>query len=794
MRLAPLLFLLLAAPAFAQLQGVGTRFSPSAAYVQFDGDAALTDGLLYGGTVGLSFGEFVELGGTYLRGDVETDFSELSGLEDAPGLAAALAALDPRSVGLQRYGALLTVNLGRKAFTPFLLAGTGLVRFAPEDRDPTRNIYLVGGAGLRLTGASRYAVAVSVEDLAYRYNPGSTFFTGDELADVGLGYEDFNQTTVHNLGVRGSVQLVLGGRRPGALSDLDRELQRQFSGGLSGLRLAVEPFYGRVRFDDAFVYRDQAFAGAEVGLELGPLVGVRAFYGRGVDTGDPTTAEGIQMAGGALRLRLSDGDGLVPFLTVGGGYLDVLDSYATDANAGADDALAQDRPFASGGVGAELPLGSRVRAVAEVRALVMSAQDEADVSRPEEVYASPMLRAGVSVGLGGRAADRVDVVRQSDLERERADYEARLTAERAQAAEREAELDVLIAAAEARGDSLAVARYATERAGLADSTAAMPAAPVAVATRPEPRMVTIPIPEQGELYVRYGDPGGVQIGEGFYESPATGPPGMAALSEAEVREMIRSALSETVAAQGGQVTEADLANVQREVEDRLADRIASRLAPPSDASDARIAALEARQDELIAEIRSLRVDLLTRQAETPLVIQPGATPASPATTAAPVETMPQPVAARPVRNLVASPVTGFSTGRGPETLLLGVRADVPSGSRLRYLPELLLGVGTRTSVMANADVGVALPTSALAEIGTPYVRAGVGLVSYGASDELPPTFDEEPDPGATALALNLGLGADLAVLGGRLFADVSTGNFGRYNRVTAGYRYVFGSR
>ena len=91
------------------------------------------------------------------------------------------------------------------------------------------------------------------------------------------------------------------------------------------------------------------------------------------------------------------------------------------------------------------------------------------------------------------------------------------------------------------------------------------------------------------------------------------------------------------------------------------------------------------------------------------------------------------------------------------------------------------------------DAAFTLPAASFAEYGAPYLRLGVGLVNTGASDEIPDTFDEEIDDGGTALTLNLGLGADVVYGGGRFFADFSTGNFGRYNRLTAGYRFPFGA-
>ena len=832
---------LLVPPASAQVAGIGYRLSPSATYVDFEGDAGLDDGLLYGGGIGLSFGEFVELGGGYQFGDgFETDFSGFSGLEDAPELAEALAGLDPRTVKVERYGGTLRLNLGTAGIVPFLTAGTGLIRFSPDGLDATRNIYLSGGGGLQLTGADRYALAVSVEDLAYRYDPASTFFTPADLASVGLDFADFNQTTVNNLTVRGTVQLYLGGRRPGSDTEVDRELRRQFSGGLSGLSLFLEPTYGRVRFDEAFDYRDQAFVGGEVGFDLGPLVGLRGFYMRGVEDDSPTSFESIRMVGGALRLRLSEGGQFVPFVSVGGGYLDVLDDYATDASAEPGNALAEDRPFATGGAGVELALSPRFRIIGEARALLMSTRDEQDLSQPENVFVSPYYRAGVSFGLGGDAGDGVQAVRREELEAERERLTAEREAVRAEALDRIAELEAELAAARAEGDAEAVEVLEAEREVAIDRAvrpdadlAAMPERTVVerqndadeivdgqtvteevvvdetgqrtvtrtVREAPEStdRMVTIPLPEQGELYVRYGPPGGVLIGDGMatgeiVTSDAAAAP---ALDEAEIRTLIRESLRESLAAQGdAPLTEGDLGDIERSIENRIADRIASRMAAPSGASDSRVAALERRQDDLLDEIRALRVELATRP-ETPVVVrQPADDDADQGVTV--VTPAPRPTVT-PTRTALGpsfqiSPTAGFGLGAGPDGILVGARVDYETGRSFHYVPELLVTVGGTRSVTANADVAFDVPASGFADVGRPYVRTGVGLVSYGGSDEIPATFDEEIDDGGTTLTFNLGLGADLEAGGGRLFVDFSTGNLGRFNRLTAGYRFPFGQR
>ena len=842
-RLLSLLALaLVAGTASAQVEGLGYRLAPSGSYVFFEPDAALTEGFLYGGGGGLAFGEFLELNGAYLLGsDFETDVSELSGTENDPALAAALAGLPARQVDLERYGADIKLNLGTGAIVPFLTGGAGVIRFSPEGGDPSRSLYLLGGAGLQFTLADRFALAVSGDAFGYRYNPGTAFFTDADLGAVGLDMADFNNTEVLNPAVRAALSVYLGGRRPGQLSAIDREFQRQFSGGLSGLSLVAEPTYQRVEFDEAFNYSDQTFVGAELGFDLGPLVGVRGFYGRGVDSDDPTDFQDIQMYGGDLRLRLNQGGGFVPFLTVGAGYLDLLDGYAdaADADPDTDRTLAESRPFAIGGAGLEVPLGRRLRAVGEVRGLAMSAQDPDNVSEPDDVFVSPSYRVGLSFGLGGSAGRPVEVVSAAQLEAERARLQAELDVQQAEAAQREAELVAEIEQARLDGDAAAVARLQAERAQVVAEAAALPvvapaprgmvAAPAVGAvgadgvatTLPTPvrtsqgeRIVTIPLPETGELYVRYGEPGGVSI-ESSYQG-ADGRPVAAAPAQAqaqpappsltpdELRQIVRQTVRESMDDQSGNV---DAAELERRIEDRIADRM--RFSDTrGGASDRDLDALERRLEERIArdmaEIRRLLQVQQLQQPQAPVVVQPGAAPVAPAPAPGTVVEPPSRPVVTPVetaaelprdlrrRGLYAiSPTVGLGVGES-SNLFAGLRAEFVAGDVLTYVPEILVGVTGRRAFTANLDATFGFPVAAVSAYGSPYGRLGLGVVSTGGSGEVPDTFDEEDDDGSTALTFNLGIGADLSYGGGRFFVDFTTGNLGTYNRLTAGYRFPFG--
>ncbi len=823
------------APAWAQVEGLGYRLAPAGTYVFFDNDAALQDGLLYGGSGGLSFGEFLELNGSYLFGSgFETEVANLSGAESDPALAAALAALAARSVDLERYGADVKLNLGTGAVVPFLTGGTGIIRFSPDGGDPSRSLYLLGGAGLQVSLADRFGLSVAAEAFGYRYNPATALFTDSDLAGLGLGVEDFNNVEVLNPSLRAALSVYLGGRRPGELSALDREFQRQFSGGLSGLSLVLEPFYARTEFDDAFNYSDQTFVGGEIGVDLGPLVGVRGFYGRGVDSDDPTDFQDIQMVGGDLRLRLNAGDGLTPFLTVGAGYLDVLDGYGetVDAAAETNRALAESRPFALGGLGIEVPFGRRLRAVGEVRALAMSAQPEGDVSQPDDVYFSPTYRAGLSVGLGGSAGRRTEVVRASDLVEERARLQAEIADQQALAAEREGRLQLAIDRARFEGDSLAVVRLRAEQIALQASTGQRSAAlqtsapetpapqapavggdgvaaalPTPIRTTRGERIVTIPLPETGELYVRYGEPGGVSIGSAGDGAEAGGVAPGERLSPDEVRAIVRETVREAMSQDGV----ADAAEIERRVEDRIADRLAGQMGDRSASRD--LESVERRLESRIAsEMAQLRA-LIEAQQLSPQQVQPPdrvyvppTAPAVPPVAApsgvvveAPNETfvattLPETPRRLRERGLYAfSPTLGVGVGES-SNLFAGIRGEYASGGVLTYVPEILVGVTGRRAFAANLDATVGFPVAAVSEYGLPYGRIGLGVVSTGGSDAVPDTFDEDLDDGSTSLTFNLGLGADLTYGGGRFFVDFTTGNLGTYNRLTAGYRFPFGGR
>lgn len=508
-------------PALGQVKGVSYSLTPVIEGVFFEDDAALKDAVLFGGRVGFGFGELIELDGVFLfSNNLTTDLGGLSGFDEIT--QEALRALPARDLGFQRFGGNVKFNIGSGVVFPFVTLGGGVVRFIPTDLNSSKSIYLSAGLGVQFSYRNRYTILVQAKNLSYRYNPASTLMSEDDLAAAGLGPDDFQMLDVNNFSANVGVQIYLGGRAMGEMTELDRALQEQLRGGLRGIALRVEPSAAEVDFPESLGYRDdQRFVGLGLGFDLGPLVGLRAFYWRGTKSDTWSEFDDIQAFGGEMKLVLSEAGGsIVPYVNVGGGRMDVLDGYSGNGMVEADD-----QAFVFGGVGVLVPVGDAVGVELGVRSVLMTREGIDNVSEPNDVEASTMVYGGVSFGIGRRARGAGPVfgreMEEARSERERLSSD--LSAQDAELERTAARLDSLSTAIairqQALEDSLGAQRYAPGRAPVASSeiledSAAAPGpmgggdtpAGSAVRTR---QWVSLPVPEVGELYVRYGESGGL---------------------------------------------------------------------------------------------------------------------------------------------------------------------------------------------------------------------------------------------------------------------------------------------
>ena len=431
------LLLLQTAAATAQVKGVSYTLAPSANYTWFDNTSGIGDGLMVGARVGFGFGQNVELRGIYSQSvDLQNDLENL-GLDDD---------IDPddftfRNVDITRYGGELKLNLGQSNFFPHLLLGTGVQNIELDGGNENSNIFASLGLGLTLSAADRFTFNVEGKNLLYNFNAARNLLTTDDQGTLGV---DINQTAADRLNnwmVGANIAFYLGGVNPGELTDVDLAYRDAFNNGLSGLSLIVEPTLSRINWDDGVAYRDTWLGGVNAGFDFGPLVGVRGFYLKGMQDDEISLDfDDINVFGGDFRFKLNSvTTGLTPYLSVGGGYIDVKNNYI-----GANGLPGQeDQAFATGGGGLVLGFGRNLRVRGGVNALLTTREEVDDRVTTDEIATNLQYSVGLDFVIG-KKAERPDAVFQSE-------YERALAQERAKSAQ---ETKALRQSYESRVDSL----------------------------------------------------------------------------------------------------------------------------------------------------------------------------------------------------------------------------------------------------------------------------------------------------------------------------------------------------
>lgn len=724
-----------ATPSRAQFQDIGYTFEPTV-YRAFEADnAAFQDGSLYGGALGLSFGRYLELSTEYLAN---------TGLTATFNNVEGLAGLLDRDLDVRRYGGRLRVNLYNRRVIPYLTVGSGVLRLNPEDNAASSTIYAITGGGITFSVQNRYRFSLSGGLLQYRYDPTATFLSA--------GSRSQDETTLVRVPtLNASLSLFLGGRPLDAQTAVDEALRSQFGTGIfRSLRLFATPFAGRIEFNDALGFpQDQNMVGVNAGVELGPFVGLRGFYWR-AKQGDTLLDEigggfqDVQMYGSELRLRLNAeiGRGFVPYATLGGGYLDVLSGYREDIPEGAT--APEDRFFSTLGGGLEVPLTHSIKVSGGLRSIFMNNANAEEVGDPGTVYGSLMYTAGFEFRLGGGSDDPPERPgRRPLLGRNQQDTPAPPV--RSMSSERMARIDSL-------ERQLAVLRGED------------PDAPASNITE---KTMTVPIPENGEIYIRFGSPvgpSGRAMRSDTLRTPRQQPVDVEALARALAQTLQQEAQED------GQLSSSDIEQIVQQSLNRFRDDEAQRRRNAE--RDAQDQTRQTELDRMAAEIDRLRSQL---QAQESSGTRPDSAAAASASPPFYRQTLGRPLT-------YVAPVVAGRAGSGPEQVLLGVRGDyrTTAASRLHLIPEVAVGVGggaTSLSLLMNGAYSV-LRNRVPRWTGVPlrpYVGGGFGIVSDSGFN-----FD---------LGINLLLGTTYTFGNGRtLFGEVSTlGTFG-INRFTVGYR------
>lgn len=732
--------------ATAQEGGLRYTLSPVGGYLFESENAVLEGTLFYGGEIGLGFGQHLQVSGEFLlRNGTQTDFADFD----------ELVGVTEPSVDMRRYGGRLRANFGVGQFVPFLSIGTGVLEFDTEGAGSSRNIYAAPGIGLGFEPVEGVRAAVEGELLSYRYDPVNVFLGED--VDVIV-----DERTVYSPSLRASVELLLGGRSTDRPTPVDQAVQQQFGDGMRGIQVFVNPFYGRLRFNDALGFpKDQNFAGVNVGVDLGPFVGLRGFYGRGTPGGDvfdefATGFENIQQFGGEFRLYLSPRDrmGVTPYVLLGGGYLDVRGGYSDDIPAGAPQP--EDRFFATAGGGLSVPLVSWLALTGDVRGAFMSGQDIEDVSTPDEVYGNLMYAVGLEFSIGGGQEE------SSPVE-----------------AEREPVEPDTVAAEDAPAQDPAAAE---------DAPTQDPAAAEEFEARERELQTRIDsLQRQFDEQQRALDEQREMIEQ---ETPLSDDSDEALVTQQEVEQLVREEVQEEVRARM-QDLEADTIRVDttRQLTEDEVERIVRRTLRDEDiASDEDTAAVAQQRDEiqrLEGEIETLQqqVDDLQEQVRQQPEAQQDETAGTQVTVEDRGDQQPfyRSMFGRPLQGVL--PTFSIRGGEEPTHMLVGLRGDyrLQPDSQFRLLPEAFVGFGDGPASMglfgniAYGLLGGEAQRATDLPLG-PYIGAGAGLFSRTGLD--------------LEFVGHLMLGTDYMFTNGNaFFFELSTFNLLDYFRLGLGYRF-----
>jgi hypothetical protein len=245
-----------------------------------------------------------------------------------------------------------------------------------------------------------------------------------------------------------------------------------------GPTVPMEFFVGRQEFASELRVPDQDIAGVRLGVDLADFVGIRGFYWRGLNE-DHNGVSPLQSYGAEAQLNLNSGRGITPFLVAGVGRVDFMDEFLDEDGSQPDD---QDAAILGGG--ARLDLG-RVGVMASARSYLFQAGD----SLSDDLRSNLQLSAGLTFRLGSagrRPAAVVDprVVRQAP-------------------------------------DTVYVTQEGTVRRREGDAQ----------------QFVTIPIPREGEIYLRYGPADSATVNR----RPS---PGEAAVTAGQMEQLRRQVLAD----------------------------------------------------------------------------------------------------------------------------------------------------------------------------------------------------------------------------------------------------------
>ena len=375
--------------AVAQVKDISFAIAPTAEYVLWNKKSAIENGFMVGGYVGFGFGKNLELLGSY---------SQSLGLKSRiDGFSAPdniKAVFTPTDVDVHTWGGELKGNIPMTySFQPYITLGSG-IQTVKANETTQDAIYFAFGLGSKFNLTRRLTLNVQARGTHFNSDASNILHNPSEAKTSTYNQwitDNVSNKNMLNWSLQAGLQLYLGGRNPDELTELDNSYTN-----LKNFKVVVAPAIGYIDFDSDNNFRNTYLAGASLGFDFTEYIGVRGFYYQAMkDEKVSLDFDKLSLYGADFLARLNVSNGVVPYITVGAGYLNVGNGYqgkvATVEN--------KSSIFAKGGIGLAIPLSKHLELFGVANLLYTTGNESASnaLKSPNKLQSNVFYNAGIRI-------------------------------------------------------------------------------------------------------------------------------------------------------------------------------------------------------------------------------------------------------------------------------------------------------------------------------------------------------------------------------------------------------------
>ena len=375
--------------AVAQVKDISFAIAPTAEYVLWNKKSAIENGFMVGGYVGFGFGKNLELLGSY---------SQSLGLKSRiDGFSAPdniKTVFTPTDVDVYRWGGELKGNIPMTySFQPYITLGSG-IQTIKANQTTQDAIYYAFGLGTKFNLTRRLTLNVQARGTHFNSDASNILHNPSEAKTSTYNQwitDNVSNKNMLNWSLQAGLQLYLGGRNPDELTELDNSYTN-----LKNFKVVVAPAIGYIDFDSDNNFRNTYLAGASLGFDFTEYIGVRGFYYQAMkDEKVSLDFDKLSLYGADFLARLNVSNGVVPYITVGAGYLNVGNGYqgkvATVEN--------KSSIFAKGGIGLAIPLSKHLELFGVANLLYTTGNESASnaLKSPNKLQSNVFYNAGIRI-------------------------------------------------------------------------------------------------------------------------------------------------------------------------------------------------------------------------------------------------------------------------------------------------------------------------------------------------------------------------------------------------------------